>query len=75
MVHLILSRMNGISRLISLMKYLILQLLNASHTDPSLVPQHSLIIFRKTMRLLLLDIIHNLLDLLIFQLTSMNLLK
>jgi hypothetical protein len=38
MVHLILSWMNGISRLMRLMKYLILQLLDARHTNPPLVP-------------------------------------
>jgi hypothetical protein len=48
MIDLILSWMNGISRLVSLMKYLILQLLDVRHTDPSFVPQHSLIILRKT---------------------------
>jgi uncharacterized membrane protein len=36
MVHLIPSRMNGISGLVSLMKYLVLQLLDVRHTDPSL---------------------------------------
>jgi hypothetical protein len=45
MVHLIPSSMNGIIRLVSLMKYLILQLLDVRHTDPSFVPQHSLLIF------------------------------
>jgi hypothetical protein len=44
MVHLIPSWMNGISGLVSLTKYLILQLLDVRHTDPSFVPQHSLII-------------------------------
>jgi hypothetical protein len=44
MVHLIPSWMNGISLLMSLMKYLIRQLLDIRHTDPSFVPQHSLII-------------------------------
>jgi hypothetical protein len=39
MVHLIPSWMNGISGLVSLMKYLILQLLNVRHTNPSFVPQ------------------------------------
>jgi hypothetical protein len=38
MVHLTPSRMDGISRLMSLTKYLILQLLDVGHTDPSLVP-------------------------------------
>jgi hypothetical protein len=36
--HLIPSWMNGISRLMRLMKYLILQLLDARHTNPPLVP-------------------------------------
>jgi hypothetical protein len=38
MVHLIPSSMNGISRLMRLMKYLILQLLDARHSNPPLVP-------------------------------------
>jgi hypothetical protein len=38
MVHLIPSQMKGISRLMSLTKYLILQVLNIRHTDPSFVP-------------------------------------
>jgi hypothetical protein len=38
MVHLIPSWMNGISRFIHLMKYLILQFLDVRHTNPSLVP-------------------------------------
>jgi hypothetical protein len=37
MVHLIPSWMNGISRLICLMNYLILQFLNVRHTDPPFV--------------------------------------
>jgi hypothetical protein len=45
MVHLIPSWMNGISELVSLTKYFILQLLNIRHTDPSFVPQYTLIIF------------------------------
>jgi hypothetical protein len=48
MVHLIPSRVNGIRGLMSLMKYLILQLLDVRHTNPSLVPQHTFIIFRET---------------------------
>jgi hypothetical protein len=47
-VHCIPSWMNGISGLMSLMKYLILLLLDVRHTDPSVVPQHSLMILRKT---------------------------
>jgi hypothetical protein len=38
MVHLIPSWMNGISRFMPFMKYLILQLLDAQHTNPPLVP-------------------------------------
>jgi hypothetical protein len=38
MVHLIPSCMNGISRLMRFTKYLILQLLDARHTNPPLVP-------------------------------------
>jgi hypothetical protein len=41
MVHLIPSGMNGISRLMSLTKYLILELLDVSHANPPLVPQHT----------------------------------
>jgi hypothetical protein len=37
-VHLIPSWMNGISRLMRFMKYLILQLLEVRHTNPPLVP-------------------------------------
>jgi hypothetical protein len=48
MIYLIPSWMNGISELMSLMKYLILQLLDVRHTNLSFVPQHSLIILRKT---------------------------
>jgi hypothetical protein len=44
MVHLIPSEMNGISGLVNLMKYLILQLLHVRHTNPPLVPQHTFII-------------------------------
>jgi hypothetical protein len=38
MVHHIPFWVNGISRLMHLMKYHILQLLDARHTDPPLVP-------------------------------------
>jgi hypothetical protein len=75
MVHFILSSMNGISRLMCFMKYLILQLLDARHTNPPLVPQHTFLILRKTRRLLFLDIALNLLVLLVFYLTFLNLLK
>jgi hypothetical protein len=75
MVHLIPSCMNGISGLMSITKYLILQLLDVRHTNPSFVPQHTLIIFQKSRWLLFLDIMINLLDFLIFQLTFLNILK
>jgi hypothetical protein len=38
MVYLIPSGINGISRLVNLMKYLILQLLNVRYTNPPLIP-------------------------------------
>jgi hypothetical protein len=38
MVHLIPSWMNGIGRLMCFMNYLILQLLDARHTNPPIVP-------------------------------------
>jgi hypothetical protein len=44
MIHLIPSWMNGVSGLVSLTKYLILQLLDIKHADPSFVPLHSLLI-------------------------------
>jgi hypothetical protein len=47
MVHLNPSQVNGISGLMSLMKYLVLQFLHLRHTDPSFVPQYTLIIFQK----------------------------
>jgi hypothetical protein len=75
MVHLMPSWMNGISRHMCFMKYLILQLLNARHTNPSFVPQYSFLMFQKVRRLLSLDNALNLLDLLIFYLTFLNLLK
>jgi hypothetical protein len=48
MVYLIPSWMNGISKLVSLSKYLILQFLDVRHTNPSSVSQHTLVIFHKT---------------------------
>jgi hypothetical protein len=75
MVHHIPSWMNRISGLMSLKKYLILQLHDVRHTDPSFVPQHSLTILRKTWWLLFFDVVLYLLDLLILHLTSTNLLK
>jgi hypothetical protein len=45
MVHLIPSKVNGISGLVSLSKYLILQFLGVRHTNPSFVPQHYLVTF------------------------------
>jgi hypothetical protein len=47
LVHLIPSWTNGISGIVSLLKYLILQFLNVRHTDPSFVRPYSLIIFLK----------------------------
>jgi hypothetical protein len=44
MVHLIPSWMNGISRLMRFTKYLILQFLDARHTNSSFVPEHSFLI-------------------------------
>jgi hypothetical protein len=55
MVHIIPSWMNGISRLICLMKYLILQFLDVRHTYHPFVPQHTLLIFQKTRQLLFLE--------------------
>jgi hypothetical protein len=48
-VHLIFFWMNGISGLVSLIKYLILQFLNVSHINSFFVPPYSLIIFFKFM--------------------------
>jgi hypothetical protein len=75
MVHLIPSWINGISRFVSLTKYLILQFLDIRHTNPSFIPQHSLIIFCKSERLLFLNIALYFLDLLDFQLVISNILK
>jgi hypothetical protein len=47
MVHLIPSWMNKISGLMSLSRYLVLQLFDVRHTDPSFVPQHTLVLFHK----------------------------
>jgi hypothetical protein len=66
MVHLIPSRMNRISGLMSLTKYLILQLPDVRHTNPPLVPQHTFIILRETTRFFFLDVSLYLLDLFIF---------
>jgi hypothetical protein len=44
-VHLIPSWMNGISELMGLTKYLILQFLDIRQTNPSFVPQYSFVIF------------------------------
>jgi hypothetical protein len=67
--------MNGISKLMYFMKYLVLQFPDVRHTNPSFVPQHTFLIFRKARRLLFLDIALNMLDLLIFYMTLLNLLK
>jgi hypothetical protein len=48
MVYLIPSGMNGIRELVSLTKYLILQLLDVRHTNPPLVSQHTFIILQET---------------------------
>jgi hypothetical protein len=48
LIHLIPSWMNVISRLVSLSKYLVLQLLDVRHTDPSFVPQYTLVVFCKS---------------------------
>jgi hypothetical protein len=45
MVHLVPSRMNGISRFMCFMKCLILQFLDVRHTNPPLVPQHTFLTF------------------------------
>jgi hypothetical protein len=45
MTHCIPYWMNGISSLVSFTMYLILQLLDVRHTDPSFVPKYTLIIF------------------------------
>jgi hypothetical protein len=75
MVHLIPFWMNGIRRLMCLMKYLILQFLDVRHKDHLFVPQHTFLIFRKIRQLLFLDIALYLLDLLVFYLAFSNLLK
>jgi hypothetical protein len=48
MVHLIPYWMNGISGLVSLSTYLVLQLLDVRHIDLSFVSQQTLVIFRKS---------------------------
>jgi hypothetical protein len=50
MVHLIPSSMNIISRLMRFTKYLTLQLLDARHTNPPFVPQHTFLIVTKPPR-------------------------
>jgi hypothetical protein len=74
MVYLIPFRMNGISGLVSLTKYLILKLLDIRHTNPPLVQQQTFVILRETRRFFFLDVLLYLLDLLILQLASPNLL-
>jgi hypothetical protein len=66
MVHLIPSWMNRISGLVSLSRYLVLQLLDIRHTYPSFVPQHTLVVFHKSRQLLFLDVMLYLRDLLVF---------
>jgi hypothetical protein len=73
MVHLIPSRMNGISGPIILTQYLILQLLDVRHVNHPLVPQRRFIVLRETRQFLFLDVALYLLDLLIFQLDILNL--
>jgi hypothetical protein len=75
MVHLIPSGMNGISGLVGLLKYPILPFLDIRHTNPSFVPQHTLVVFRKFGKLLFHNIALYSLDLLIFQLTFLYILK
>jgi hypothetical protein len=75
MVYLIPAWMNGISRLMCFTKYLIRQFLDVRHTNPSLVPQHSFIILQETRQFFFLDVVLYPLDLLIFQLASLNLLN
>jgi hypothetical protein len=48
MVHHVPSGKNGISGLMSLTQYLILQLLDVRNTNPPHVPQHSFIVLRET---------------------------
>jgi hypothetical protein len=48
MLHLIPSWMNGISGLMGLTKYLILQFLDVRHTNPSFLPKYSFVIFCKS---------------------------
>jgi hypothetical protein len=74
-VHLIPSWVNGISGLVCLSKFLILQFLDIRHTDHSFVPQHTLIIFHKSRQHLFLNLGLYLPDLLVFQLTFLNILK
>jgi hypothetical protein len=75
MVHLIPSGMNGISGLVSLTKYLILQLVDVRHANPPLVPQHTFIILGETKRFFFLDVALYLFNLLIFRLTFLNILE
>jgi hypothetical protein len=75
LVHLIPSRIHEISTLMCFTKYLVLQFLDVRHTNLSLIPQHTFLIFQKVRRLLFLDVMLNLLALLILQLAFPNLLK
>jgi hypothetical protein len=74
-VHLIPSWMNGISRLVSLSKYLILQLIDVRYTDPSFVLQYTSVIFHKSGWLHFLNIALYFLDLLIFWSTFLYILE
>jgi hypothetical protein len=75
MVHFIPSGMNGISGLVSLTKYLMFQLLDVRHINSPLLPQHTFIILWETRQFFFLDVAVYLLNLLILQLASLNLLK
>jgi hypothetical protein len=66
LAHLISSWVNGISGLVSLLMYLILQLIDVRQTNPSFVPWHVLVIFCKSEWLLFLDIALPFLNLLVF---------
>jgi hypothetical protein len=74
LIHLIISGVNRISRIMSFLKFEVLDFLDVEYTDSSFVPQHSLVILSKSRSLAFFNVSLNPLYFIVCELFFLNVL-
>jgi hypothetical protein len=74
LIHLVASWVDEVCRIMSFSEYYILAFLDIGYTNPSFVPEYSLVILSETKLLSFCNIFPDLLEIHVFKLTFMNIL-